>query len=751
MMNVTQTLLKSYRGIFAVYCLLLLCVFSPVFFGNVIAPHRQQMEVAATQSGIDQPIENRKFSDYSQAYIPEIINNLKGPGTSWLKLWSNTNELGRPTYHLSGFSPAYPLSWLLFQLTDNPWVFITLMTILTSFLAGMFIIIFCYESSLAPIAALVAGVSLATSPLFMYWLTFPMFSATWCWAAGAICGMKRLAKRSDLLGWSILSFSVYSILMTGYPQPVVYHAYLMLVYGFYLLLKQYKHNRFRTGRFVLTFASACTVGIALTLPVYIDLLHIAAESARGLVNEDFLTLALPKIHGLKDFAIFIILSTVPEIFGNLIAPNYPFQYNGLSLTPLILFFSAVGLCTCFKKNWGWWLAVCLSLLFAFIPSLYVLGIKYLGFNLSRSNPLSTALVPLVIICAHGVNTLASCHLYKIRHALLAAGFAVMLIILLGIYCGLNQHTPIRWSSICIMLVITILLTLQYRHYQPTLLLTALALGLAFFSYPLVLYQPIEQIATQSPLTEEIKKNLPNGTRFAVISPALPYLGPNINATIGLNSIHSYNSLSPRYYHDLIRELGGEVHTYGRWNNSIQPDYTSNAFWMSNIGIVLSATTLNHPSLTLKARISDVSVYTVDSRMGEALLVNIPEQEYKKTEDIQMDNIQQLPALPIERVISQGDILTFHVDAQKTSLLVLSQKYHRDWQAFVKKKTLWESTKTIRVNKFFQGIKVPTGTQVIQLAFRPYARYAAIAHITWLFFSVILGINIWRNLRGGAHS
>jgi hypothetical protein len=74
--------------------------------------------------------------------------------------------------------------------------------------------------------------------IWPYWLTFPMFPAVWCWAAAALWSVTRLAKCPDILGWGVLIFSSYSLLMTAYPQPVVFHAYLLGGYGLWLAFHQ---------------------------------------------------------------------------------------------------------------------------------------------------------------------------------------------------------------------------------------------------------------------------------------------------------------------------------------------------------------------------------------------------------------------------------------------------------------------------------------------------------------------------------
>lgn len=50
---------------------------------------------------------------------------------------------------------------------------------------------------------------------------------------------------------------------------------------------------------------------------------------------------------------------------------------------------------------------------------------------------------------------------------------------------------------------------------------------------------------------------------------------------------------------------------------LAPDYASPMFWMSNIGLMLSANKLMHPSLEYLGAESSVHLYKVLARMGEA--------------------------------------------------------------------------------------------------------------------------------------
>lgn len=737
----------TYRGALILFALLFVVLTWPYWLGgDVVAPHRQFSELAIADQTRAKQLENRKFSDFTNGYIPEISEHLNGARSGWLTLWINQNELGRPAYQISGFSPAYTLSWLISLATNNPWQFITALALATCFLAGLFILLFAREAGLSPLSGLIAGLGLATSPLFMYWLTFPMFPSIWCWAAGALWAVTRLAKRSDILGWGVLAFSGYSLLMTAYPQAVVFHAYLLGGYGLWLAYHQARVSRLELAKFLTLALSALVVGAALAFPVYRDLFILSSESARVAPDSSFFTMMLPKFASFTELVRFFVLSTVPEIFGNPIAPSFPFSYDGLSVTLIATFFAVVALLTAFKKTWGWWLAILVLCLLAFIHPLYVLGVKYFGFNLSRSTPLGSIMLPLTVITAFGIDALAKRTDHtQFSRAVFVGGTVTLIVVALGVAFGILQHVPIRWGLVVGLLAVSGLLIAQYDQTRPMLLMLALASVLVMTSYPLMLKQDPAQIAMTSPLVEQVRGNLPSGSRYAVAAPGVSVLPPNLNATLGLASVHSYNSLSSTRYHTLIKSLGGEVQTYGRWNGAISPDYAGGMFWMSNISLILSPGKLVHENLESLGEESGIQLYRVVSRMGESLQV-VPPQLDMSAKKLLLDDPRGMVTNTPVKILDQGDVFEFEVKPSAPSLFLLSQKFHRDWGALAETSQGWQAAQTVEVNGVFQGVLVPQETRRVRLEFKPLARYAWIAHVFWLLLFLLVGIKSWQGYR-----
>lgn len=741
----------SFRKALIGYAIFFLALTFPYWgLGEVVAPHGLSFEIAAPEISDAGRIENREFFDYARGYIPQLTGLLNGQRSGWLALWNNQNELGRPLIHGNGFSPAYLPTRIIAAITGNPYRVFTLLSLGLCFLAGLFVLMLCRELHLSPMGGLLAASSLAASPPFMWWLTpFPMFIATICWSAGAVYAVTRISNKIDLPSWCLLAFSIYSLLMMGHPQSIVHQAYFLCGYSIYTV---YCHRRSKGARstFLYLVASASAVGIGglLALPVYLDIAHAASESARNIAPDiSFFTFVLPGLDSLPAVLRFLALGTFPEIFGNPISSSYPLPYKGLSTTPLIVFLSLLALFLCLRKTWGWWLAIFFFCALTFIYPLFVFAVQYLGFNLSRSSPLAGIIIPLTIIMAYGADALLQRVQARHIHAVWLAALGTLLCLFIAIWVGVVQGLVIHWGVVAITLGVIGLLAAQLDISRPGLLIASVAIVAAYLSFPMMLRITPTQITGTSPLVEKMLANLPPDSRYAVASPGLTVLLPDINAGSGLASIHSYNSLTSRRYHTLINALGGEMQNLWRWNQHIAPDYAGAMFWMSNISLVLSPLKLEHKNLSYIGNMGNVHFYRVVSRMGAGMQV-VYSQAGNTSDGIYIADPRLLTTQQTSKTVDRGDLLEFDVQGDQSSLLILSRQFHRDWLAMVRTASGWEAAGTVAVNDVFQGVLLPEGAQKVRLEFLPYVRFAWLAHIFWLFMLAALIYRAIR-LRGSA--
>lgn len=734
--------MRSYRFAVLAYVVFFLALtFRYWGLGEVIAPHRQAEELGMSAAKSPAHPENRKFSDYTSAYVPETQVLLHGRRSGWLALWTEQNELGRPLYQLSGFSPAYAPSAVLALLTDEPTRFITVLSLSTCFLGGFFALLLCRELRLSPLAGAAAAVSLGASPFFMYWLTFPVFPAVWTWSAATLFAITRLARQRDKVGWIVFAFSTYSLLITAYPQPVVFHLYIFFGYGAVLMIRQWRQFGGRqAGRFVLALVTAGMTGLALCIPLYIDLFRTAADSTRISADAAFFSQYLPRIETPAELARFLTLTLFPEILGNPVLPSFVLPYDGLSISPIVLFFAICGLLLALRTTWGWGLAVVTACVLSFHPPAYIFGVNYLGFKISPSTPLGTILLPLIIIAAYGVDRTVTQqrNMMPTRWAAVAAAVCSVAGLAGAIAFAVANGLRVDWHTAFLAgTVMALLLTVAFRPH-PLPLCAALSITVVYSSAPLMLHQDRAQIAMSSALVSAVRSNLPPDSRYAVLSPGLSLLPPNLNASIGLSSVHSYNSLSSYRYRTLLKELGGDASAFGRWNDTIHPDFDSIAFWMSNIGVVLSPALLPPmPALQYVGSQSNAHIYRVLSRMGCCLQVPKPHTTARADGGISINATILRNGLPITKTNDQGDFLEFDIPQRGPSILVLSQKYHSDWQAQALTGLGWADIPTVPVNEIFQGAVLPEDAREVRMHFKPYARFAWFAHGFWLFALAVL--------------
>lgn len=284
-----------------------------------------------------------------------------------------------------------------------------------------------------------------------------------------------------------------------------------------------------------------------------------------------------------------------------------------------------------------------------------------------------------------------------------------------------------------------------KKSRPNLLVLAIVLNLAMNAYPLILKQDPLQIAMTSPFVERVRDNLPSGSRYAVAAPGVSVLPPNLNVTLGLASVHSYNSLSSTRYHTLIKLLGGEVQSYGRWNGAISPDYAGAMFWMSNISLILSPKKLVNDNLEALGEESGIHLYQVVSRRGESLQVVPAQLDMSATRLVLDDPRGMVTSTPI-KILDPGDVLEFEVKPSAPSVFLLSQKFHRDWEALAETSQGWQAAQTVELNGVFQGVLLPPEARRVRLDFKPLARYAWIAHVFWLLLLLLAGVKSWQGYR-----
>jgi hypothetical protein len=742
--------MATYRHAFVVFCLSYLCLLAPYWLWG------EQMRSAchATASGITSlspaqyECDQAKLSDQETEFLPEIATQLQTPHQAFVVVRSPWNEFGRPTKHITGNTPANIYTWLVYQLSDDPYVISFVMSVSLTWFAGLFVLLIGREWRLTPLAASIGAIAMVTMPYLMYWATFPMHIATICWSAGLLYGGIRLLRRATLTNWVIVTLSLYALLMLGYPQAVVF---ALLIVGGYLFVESIKRAH-PLIPFVVGMTSAGISALLLVAPAYLDLYDIYQRSARADVARDFYLLHIQRIDTWLGAAVYSSANLVPQLFGNPGSRDFVFEYDGAGISPwygLCVLIAVVGR---WRASWWWGISIIGMIGLTLSPAIYqtLVGTVPL-LRISQWAPLWSAILPIGLCVMLAIDTLTTAP--PSRLALIVTMW-VTLIALVGVgawsVAQSLRTAIILWQlNVLVMMVIGMLGLVWLPKYRAWLVIGLTVATIIIYSLPLQRRQPAEAVVTASPLTTAITNHLPNQSRFANLSVELGHLmPPNFNTLHGVASIHTYHNFIGTPYQRAIAQLGGKLVTHGRINNAVAPDFAGTMFWMSNIGMVMSHQPLTHPNLVAVARVGDAYLATTVTRMGPSWRTTVVNNN---ANDIRIDDYRTRPSLPILSHIDRGDRIELTVDlVTQTTLVVISEQFSPTWQAQVFDGETWRPTRTVTVNGAFLGVIVPANTRAVQLEYATPIRWMWLSHLTWLIIGcVVLGVN-WRRISQLVH-
>lgn len=738
--------MTSYRQVLVVYCGLMLALTLPYWgFGEELIASCHAVVMGVPQRTLQQQqCEQRKFTDFENDFLPEVNNQLTAPRTGFMALQFADNEMGRQTRMLAGKTPVNFYTWLIFQISHDAYRILTILALSMAFLAGIFGLLVSRELQLTPLAGLIGALFLATNPFTTYWLTFPMHIASICWSAGVFWGIVRLQRRGDAVAWSALAFSVYSLLLMGYLQTVVYSVWVFGAYVIWQAWSQKPHWR-TTLIWYAKMSSAVLFGVLLALPAYLDLWQQYRISAQPRSADDFFTHFIQVIKNWDGVWWYVSVHTLPEVFGNPMGGSYPFQFDGLSVPFFYGVFIMLAIVLSWRQVWLWvgWLLILLVL--SVSPTLFTLVIHTIpGLRFSQWAPIWSGVLPLALVAAYGCDALLTSPLRRrVTMTIFACLIGVGAIGVMALRVAQQGQIDLQWGVVAMLVVIAIGYSALTRRVMPNFVFAMAVITLVYTTYPLLLHQPRSAIVTQSDLVTTLQRTLQPSERYAVVSAELAdILAPNFNTMHGLASVHSYHNFTSFYYQNYLRQMGGKSVTFGRLNRTIAPDYAKTTFWMSNIGVVLSAVPIDDPHVQLVKKIGTAMVYRVTSQMG--MFWRIPVQLRPAISDIRVDHNQYRQAQAIAHAAYRGDRqFVYYPATNQASLLVMSQQYDVLWQAEVFDGVTWQPTRIVSVNGVFMGVYLPMQSQAIRLTYHTYMQYMWLSHLIWgIGLSAIVG---WQGL------
>lgn len=737
----------TYRNTFLLLLLIHFLYFSPILLkGNVVFHHSNYKQVTGHVDTSDSYLSNPKFSDQSSVYIPEIQQLLSNRRSQWLPTWNPHVQLGRPSYHISGFSRAYLLTHLLTSLIHDPFRLYTYLVIVTVTLTGIFFFLFLKALSRSPLACLTASVGLSLGAFMSYWSTFVMFLSSICWTCGLLWLTTEFCRKPGFLKGLGISFFSYSLLYTGYPQFIVLMGYTVALK---ILVELWKHNQtwpIKAIRLLqLTFWGLS--GVVAVLPAYLDLIVVAHRSARVSPSDEFFLGVLPDLSTAHNFVAFLTSLIDPFWWGNPMLPDFPLQeYNGFSLLPIYAGLLAIAFLntSLWRKLGHWYVFILLCILGTIWPSGYLFAVHHLGFNFSRYLLISGAVIPAFIVCAYAVDTLLLLSAesrerknYSIIFTFLMGGFLGLQLWLIG-----SSETFVFQSGWFVFGILSFagligmnqLLSANHLGLAKFLLIVLVTLNVFVYSYQLTLYRPVSSIYTRSPLIESIRKYLSDGSRYALFGTHFgDVLSPNQEALLGLRSIHSYDSLSSRQYQSLVAgwtDAGTSV--YGRHFVALDNlnKLQAAAFQLSGVSLLISPQPIAPEGFRLAEKVEGFWLY----RRIEPTILRLQTSNFERMAPEQVDLV--LPygeSLPLNILEEKDDFLKVQVTPKSSeTLLFLSQQYHPQWSI---KDAEGQALQSVVVNDFYQGIIIPPHTTQVILRFQPVVLWSWLPQVLYVGLGV----------------
>jgi hypothetical protein len=734
----------SYRFAFFLLLGVFVLHFSRIlFYGEVIFPHDNSLELGLSEEPNSTRISNRKFSDESSVFIPELANNLGSQRKAWLDTWNPHVQLGRAAFH-GALSRAFALTNLLSCFTSNPFVLYTALVLLTVGLTAGFLLLFLRSLGLHPAASGCAALGLGFTTPISYWVCFVMFLSAICWPVCLLWLITEFTRKPSWLVALGLAFATYCLLMSGYPQVTILSAYTTGAYAL-IRLVQMPGTRREKLRTTLAMLGCAGAGVLASLPVYLDLLFVAKDSARlGGVSDSFFLGVLPPCRNLREMTSFLITLFDWSWLGNAIDPKYPLHFNGLSFTPVCG--SLIWLSFILKNRravlfWQIVLIVCLA--GTVFPAVYLFAVHYLGFGLSRIQLLGGGIVPGFVLSAFTVDAIFRGELrLTIRSAawLLAPLVAESVVALL-----IWDRLPIDAVAVAAtFLLVAALLSSIYWRSIPALIGVAVV-STFLYGRELILTRSLQTIRVSSKLVDVIKAHAADGDRFAIADSSIAVLPPNQEALFGLNSVNSYDSLSSRRYQELVGHWNAVgTQTYGRYFKflDIRRALADQGFLFSGAHLILSAHPLVTDQLTLAAEVNGIKLYeTVTAPVD---LLQTPHFKFSNGGEAAIDPSTGPTNLQSHRVEMLNDFQKIEVTASpEETLLFLSQQYHRAWRAISKDRPL----PTVIVNRFYQGVVLPPNTSEVELFFRPFVLWSWLPQLLFAASGALLLLGSALQIRG----
>jgi hypothetical protein len=712
----------------------LLVLLGPLVVGErVVYPHDNTLEVGLFGAGPLGPPSNRRLSDASHYYLPVLAQHLSGDSSGWLSLWDPHVELGRPTLQLYGLGKAFLLTHALSFCSDDALRVYTWSSVAAIALACLFGFLLLESLGLHPLACLTGALGIGIGSLTLYSPAFTLFLWGVCWTTALFWCVTLFTRRPSLASALGLAFTTNALLLTAYPQYVVWQAYPLAGYALWRLARS--NRGWRSALALGAALAGCVLAGALgAAPVYWDLLETARQSTRLPFDPVFFARILPDLSGLEGKGAFVASLLDAFAFGSPASADYPSRAEPF-LLPLWSCLVLAGLATSDLRRLWPILAFTLAVLLMTVwKEAYLVAVRTVGLGLSRSVPIRLAHLAVIVLAARAAHDVLTGE----RHA---PGRAVASILAgVGLATGgvAAADLPLERASLGFGAAAA-LGTLAFVLTRRGWLLATLALASALYhGSRLQTARGRDELRMDSPLVELLRRETADGSRFAWAGASLgDFLPPNQETLYGLRSIHSYDPLFSARYQDWAsryRQTQARITHDRRFLSVIRLDaFLAESAALSGTRILLSLHDQTPSGVALLGTFGPIGVFRTSAPPVLELQTERFEREGPGAVRIEPPRPGS-PTLETRRALAQDDRLVFRLTpAERETLLFVSQQHHAGWRARARGRAL----ETVVVNGLFQGVLVPPEVDQVELEFRCAARWSWVPQALFALAALLL--------------
>jgi hypothetical protein len=683
--------------------------------GQAIFPHANDRELGAPPTVDAGRPSSRKHSDASSQFVPELHHQLTGDRSGWISVWNPHVELGRPTAHMSAISPAFWPTRLLSWLSGDAFRVYTWLSMLAIASTCLFAMLLLRAEGLAAPAALAGALTIGLGVFASYWATFALFVFGLAWTLAWLWLNRLWLARRDPLALLGVVVAVQALLLSAYPQQIVWHVGFVVLYTLHAASAGEGGLRARLPA-LAWIAIAAVLGVLAAAPVYVDLALDAARSARLDAPVEFFQQVLPRVDGLADALAQMSQLYDASLYGDAFDPRRTPAFDGLSLTPLVVFGIAAACAERYwRRDWPLELFVGVALVATYSSAAYGLGVESGVLGLSRFVPLAGALVPIAILAARGFDALLRDPSPRPR---LAVGFLAGTALLL---CASEAFGSAPLIGSGVVAAASFAAAAAIFALRPSgRLLVAIALASVFvYARPLLLVRPIDEIRTDSALVQALHRATSDGSRFAWVDRFV--IPSNQETLLGLRSVHTYNSLSSRAYQRWTRRVSARgAISQGRSFQVIDGTarLSPRELRQADVGVLVAPVRLDAALARPVARSGPLWIHrsvVPPVEGGQAETWSRALEGGAVLSDEEFDSARE-----VEFLEASDDHVRIRVaSSDATTLVWVGWQFHPRWIARGGGRHL----ETLIVDDLFQGVLVPAGVEEVELRFEPWVRWA----------------------------